>query len=180
MWYFLNRKNSTKVITGILRSAVFICTTWSAAQVCAQTDAKVRGYVGILHPLVTYSKNAVPHYNFDGAYTVGLPAGINLWKSENIGFSMEFVPLVRVVNGTSKMNNFLFHPGALFALGNGFTLATRAAFETSGRYGFTPVLNKVVRKNKGSSYFVAVPVPARFGNDQPASLSVAFQFGVAF
>jgi hypothetical protein len=65
-------------------------------------------------------------------------------------------------------------------LGKGYTLATRAAFETVGRYGLTPVLNKVVKRNKTTSYYVAVPVPARFGNNQPATLSLAFQFGVAF
>lgn len=120
------------------------------------------------------------HKNFDGAYVVGLPTGINIWKSAKIGFSMECVPFVRVLGGDSRMNNFLFHPGALFALGHGYTLATRAAFETSGRYGFTPVLNKVVRKNRKSAYYVAVPVPVRFGNSQPSSLTVGFQFGVSF
>ena len=144
-----------------------------------QTYPKVTAYVGILHPLVTYSKEEV-HKNFDGAYVVGMPTGINIWKSAKIGFSMEFVPLIRAANGNSKMNNFLFHPGALFGLGKGFTLATRAAFETSGRYGFTPVLNKIVKKGQSCSYFVAVPVPVRFGNDQPTSLTVGFQFGIIF
>lgn len=143
------------------------------------TYPKVNGYVGILHPLVTYSKDA-PHYNFDGAYVVGMPTGINIWKSSKIGFSMEFVPFIRAANGGSKMNNFLFHPGALFALGKGFTPATRAAFETSGRYGFTPVLNKIVKKSANCNYFAAIPVPARFGNDQPLSLTVGFQFGIVF
>lgn len=149
------------------------------AQQPPPTYPKITGYVGILHPLVTYSKD-VPHYNFDGAYTVGMPTGINIWKSAKIGFSMEFVPLIRAANGTSKMNNFLFHPGALFGLGKGFTLATRAAFETSGRYGFTPVINKIVKKSQNSSYFVAVPVPVRFGNDLPTSLTIGFQFGIIF
>ena len=141
---------------------------------------KITGYVGILHPLVTYARNEKPHYNFDGAYVVGMPTGINIWKSPAIGFSMEFVPLIRAANGTSKMNNFLFHPGALLGLGKGFTLATRAAFETSGRYGFTPVLNKIVKKNRNSGYFIAVPVPVRFGNELPTSVTVGFQFGITF
>ena len=144
------------------------------------TYPKIVGYVGVLHPIVTYSSNNNPHYNFDGAYTAGLPTGINIWKSAKIGFSIEFVPLIRAANGTSKMSNFLFHPGSLFGLGKGFTLATRAAFETSGRYGFTPVLNKIVKRNPQSSYFIAVPLPARFGNDLPASLSMGFQFGIIF
>ncbi|MGN6416915.1 MAG: hypothetical protein ACTHMC_05470 [Pseudobacter sp.] len=144
------------------------------------TYPKITGYVGILHPVVTFADGDKPHYNFDGSYVVGMPTGINIWKSSALGFSMEFVPLIRAANGTSRMNNFLFHPGALFGLGKGYTLAARAAFETSGRYGFTPVLNKIVKKNKGSSLFVAVPVPVRFGNDLPSSLTVGFQFGIIF
>jgi hypothetical protein len=157
----------------------FACSEVAAQQPPA-TYPKVMGYVGILHPLVTFTDGDKPHYNFDGSYVVGMPTGINIWKSAKIGFSMEFVPLIRAGNGTSKMNNFLFHPGALFGLGKGWTLATRAAFETSGRYGFTPVLNKIVKKSAGCSYFVAVPVPARFGNDLPETVTVGFQFGIIF
>ncbi|MBO9201927.1 MULTISPECIES: hypothetical protein [Niastella] len=151
---------------------------WGAAQQPV-TYPKINAYVGILHPLVTYSSDE-PHYNFDGAYVIGMPTGINIWKTAKIGFSMEFVPLIKAANGTSKMSNFLFHPGALFGLGKGFTLATRAAFETSGRYGLTPVINKIVKKSQGCSYFVAVPVPVRFGNDLPASLTIGIQFGIVF
>lgn len=160
------------LLTGICRQGI--------AQQSPATYPKITVYVGILHPLVTFTDGDKPHYNFDGMYTVGMPTGINIWKSPKIGFSMEFVPLIRAGNGTSKMNNFLFHPGALFGLGKGFTLATRAAFETSGRYGFTPVLNKIVKKNASSSYFIAIPIPARFGNDLPASVTVGFQFGIIF
>lgn len=151
------------------------------AQTSAQAVAypKVTGYVGIMHPLFTFSKNGTQK-NFDGAYVGGLPTGINIWKSSKIGFSMEFVPFIRAADGNSKMNNFLFHPGALFGLGRGFVLAARAAFETSGRYGFTPVLNKTVIKNKASSYYVALPVPVRLGNNQPSSVTIGFQFGIAF
>ncbi|QEC42096.1 hypothetical protein [Pseudobacter ginsenosidimutans] len=172
-------KHKTKTATHILLLLLVSLTT---VRTSGQQPAfpKITGYAGILHPLVTFSREEKPHYNFDGAYVIGIPTGINIWKSAKIGFSMEFVPLIRAANGTSKMNNFLFHPGALFGLGNGFTLATRAAFETSGRYGLTPVLNKIVKKNKGSSYFIAVPIPIRFGNDLPSSVSIGFQFGISF
>src|SRR4051812_36490650 len=143
------------------------------AQSTPATYPKITGYVGTIHPIVTYSSNK-PAYNFDGAYVGGLPAGINIWKSPRIGFSFEFVPFIKAADGGSKMSNFLFHPGVLFALGKGYTLATRAAFETSGRYGFTPVFNKVLVKGRNSSLYVAVPVPARFGNEQPASVALAF------
>ncbi|MDB5119136.1 MAG: hypothetical protein JWN56_354 [Sphingobacteriales bacterium] len=144
-----------------------------------QTYPKITGYVGILHPIVTFNKHET-HTNFSDYYIGGLPTGINIWKSAKVGFSMEIVPTIRAENGVSKMNNLLFHPGILLGLGNGFTFAGRAAFETSGRYGVTPVLNKVVVKNKHSNYFVAVPVPVRFGNDLPTSLTVGFQFGIGF
>lgn len=144
-----------------------------------QTYPKITGYVGILHPIVTFNKNGT-QTNFSDYYIGGLPTGINIWKSAKVGFSMEIVPTIKAENGVSKMNNLLFHPGILLALGNGFTFAGRLAFETSGRYGLTPVINKVVLKNKNSNYFVAVPVPVRFGNDLPTSLIVGFQFGIAF
>jgi hypothetical protein len=143
------------------------------------TYPQVKAYVGILHPIVTFSEQA-PNYNFDGHYVVGMPTGINIWKSAKVGFTMEFVPIIRAENGTSKMNNLLFHPGVLLALGKGFTFAGRAAFETSGRYGFTPVFNKTVIKCKNNSYFIAVPLPIRFGNDKPTSFTIGFQFGIAF
>jgi hypothetical protein len=158
-------------------TVVFDCT--ASAQTPPVTYPRITGYVGIMHPIVTFS-NEGTHTNFDGAYVGGLPTGINIWKSSKIGFSFEVVPFIRASNGTSKMNNFLFHPGLLVSLGHGFTLANRAAFETSGRYGLTPVLNKVVKRNKDSNYFIAIPVPARFGNDQVATIGIGFQFGIAF
>ena len=140
---------------------------------------KIAGYVGIVHPIVTYSDGSTTT-NFTDYYVVGMPVGINIWKSAKIGFSAEFVPFIRADNGTSKMNNFLFHPGILVALGHGFTFAGRAAFETSGRYGLTPVINYVFKKNKNTSYFIAVPFPVRFGNEHASSVGVSFQFGISF
>ncbi len=144
-----------------------------------QNYPKISGYVGILHPIATFS-NAGTETNFNHHYIVGMPVGINIWKSQRIGFSAEFVPTIRAENGTSKMANFTFHPGLLIAVGSGFTIAGRAAFETSGRYGVTPVLNKVIIKGKSSSMFAAVPMPLRFGNDKPTSFTIGFQFGIAF
>lgn len=152
----------------------------SLPRVAAQTTyPRIVGYAGIIHPIVTFGDGGA-HTNFNGAYVGGLPMGINIWKSPKIGFSFAVVPFIRIADGTVSMNNFLFHPGLLLSLGDGFTLATRAAYETSGRYGATPILSKILRRNKGSSYFIAIPVPARFGNDHPATISIAFQFGIAF
>lgn len=157
---------------------VLTCSNKLFAQT-AVTYPRITGYVGVLHPIITFS-NGKPVTNFKGFYVGGLPTGINIWKSSKIGFSAEFVPFIRAEHGSSKMNNFLFHPGVLVALGHGFTFAGRAAFETAGRYGVTPVLNYTIKKTTSCSYFVAVPIPARFGNNQVASIGVGFQFGIAF
>jgi hypothetical protein len=161
----------TFLLTGLLMTSIF--------SICQTTYPKITGYVGVLHPIISYS-NEKPVTNFKDFYLVGMPTGINLWKSPKIGFSFEFVSFVRADKQSSRMNNFLFHPGVLAALGKGYTFAGRAAFETSGRFGFTPVFNKIVKKNKGSSYFVAIPLPVRFGNNRPATFTLAFQFGIAF
>lgn len=143
------------------------------------TYPKITGYFGILHPIVTVS-NEQTNLNFRDYYAVGFPTGINIWKSSKIGFSFEIVPNIKAEDGHDKVTNILFHPGILVALGHGYTFAGRAAFESSGRYGFTPVLNKTIIKSNNCSYFVAVPLPVRFGNDHPATFTVGFQFGIAF
>ena len=163
----------------LLTGSLLISITGYPQQTPAQTYPKIAGYVGIVHPIVTFSSDGT-HTNFKDSYVVGMPIGINIWKSAKIGFSSEIVPFIKATGSGSKVNNVLFHPGVLVALGNGFTFAGRAAFETSGRYGLTPVFNKVVKKNKGSSYFVAIPLPARFGNGLPSSFGIGFQFGISF
>ncbi len=163
-----------------MRYLFYVAFFFTSVQAFSQANyPKLTGYVGIVHPIVSLNSHGTTT-NFTDYYIVGMPTGINIWKSAAIGFSMEFVPYVKAENGSSKMNNFLFHPGVLVALGKGYTFAGRAAFETSGRYGITPVLNKTVIKNKNSSYFIAFPFPIRFGNDQATSFTVAFQFGIAF
>lgn len=164
----------------LLFHSVFLMSLLPAlAQQAPHDGPRTVMYQGILHPLVTFSDHA-PAYNFSSYYLVGFPVGVNLWKSGKLGYSLEVVPFVRAENGISRVSNVLFHPGFLFGLGKGFTLATRMAFETSGRYGVTPVLNKTFRQPGPISYFVAMPLPLRFGNDRAASFTVGLQFGVTF
>ncbi|WP_026729854.1 hypothetical protein [Flavobacterium denitrificans] len=159
---------------------LFFAVLFSSFNAYSQTVyPKITGYFGIMHPIATFSKDET-NVNFRDYYAVGFPTGINIWKSDKIGFSVEFVPNIKDDNGTDKVTNLLFHPGVLVALGKGYTFAGRAAFETSGRYGFTPVFNKTIIKNKTCSYYAAVPLPVRFGNDHPVSFTVGFQFGIAF
>lgn len=118
--------------------------------------------------------------NFSPVYTVGFPTGINMLKSDRIGFSFEVTPFIRAENGNARVYNVLFHPGVMFRFPHYFTINARLAFETSGRFGFTPVLSQVVKRNKNSSFFVAMPLPVRFGNNAAASAGCGLQVGVSF
>lgn len=144
-----------------------------------ETYPKITGYFGVYHPIITTSGEQT-NLNFRDYYAVGFPTGINIWKSSKIGFSFEIVPNIKVQGASDKVTNIVFHPGVLVALGNGYTFAGRMAFENSGRYGVTPVINKTVIKNANSAYFVAVPLPVRFGNDHPATVTIGVQLGIAF
>ena len=118
--------------------------------------------------------------NFRDYYTVGFPFGVNFWKTSKTAFSIEIIPYIKTDKGISKMNNILIHPGVVFDIGNGYRISTRAAFETAGRFGFTPIFTKTIYKAKSNSYYIALGIPTRFGNDNPASIGTAFQIGTSF
>lgn len=143
------------------------------------TYPRVAGHVGIVHPLITYSSDGT-ETNFGGSYRVGFPMAINVWKTEKVGFSLEVIPTIKSENGNSKVYNITFHPGVLYRLSHNLTFVGRAAFESSGRYGITPVFNKVIKRNKNSNIYIAIPIPIRFGNDKPSSLGANLQVGVSF
>lgn len=144
------------------------------------TYPKPTGYFSVVHPIVTFDKDNTV-YNFsNNGYTVGFPFGVNVLTSNTTGFSFEVTPFIHAENGTSRTSNVLFHPGLMFRRPHGFTILTRAAFETAGRYGATLVFNKVIVKTKTNNIFIATPIPLRFGNDKPVSVGFALQFGITF
>lgn len=140
---------------------------------------RIAGYASIVHPIVAFDKDG-SSFNFDGSYTAGFPFGLNLLKNDRIGFSFEFTPTIRSGQGTDKVSNLLFHPGLMFRRKHGFTIIARLAFETAGRFGTTAVFNKIIAVKKDFKYFIAVPVPFRFGNDKPASVGLGLQMGIVF
>src|SRR6185295_1949506 len=71
---------------------------------------KTVGYVSILHPLVTVDENAST-FNFTYNYTVAFPMGINLLKSDKIGFSFEIAPFIKADKHSNKVSNLLCNPG---------------------------------------------------------------------
>jgi hypothetical protein len=140
---------------------------------------KIRVAVAIVHPLVTFNSERTT-FNFKDYYVVGMPIAINVWKTKKIGFSFEIVPSIRSDNQISKVNNLLFHPGVLVRLKNEFTFAGRLAFETSGRYGFTPIISKAFGIHENYNYNIAIPLLVRFGNDHPASVTPGLLLGISF
>ncbi len=46
---------------------------------------RFNGYLGILHPIVTFSAQS-HEFNFSTYYAVGFPMGLNVWKSKKGGF----------------------------------------------------------------------------------------------
>jgi len=141
---------------------------------------KTVGYLSFILPLETLqSGNFTP--NFDHHTTsIGFPIGVNVLYSDHFGFSYEFTPTIKASDGNSKMSNLLFDPGTMFRFDHGFTIITRAAFETSGRYGFTPVFNQIYARTKDVNYFVALSLPNRFGDNEAYSLGLNLQIGFIF
>ncbi|MGC4103687.1 hypothetical protein [Ferruginibacter sp.] len=157
-----------------------LLTSHSFCQLSTKNNyPQIKGYASIVHPIVTFDKDKTS-FNFDGSYTVGFPFGINILKSDRIGFSFELTPIIKVDSVTDKMSSLLFHPGVIFRFPHNFTFTQRLAFETNGRYGLTMVFNKVVIVRPNAKYFIASPIPIRFGNDKPASLGIGIQLGVVF
>jgi hypothetical protein len=143
------------------------------------TYPELKGYVGIVHPLYTFSSEGNTP-NFRDYYIVGNPWGINIWKSKKVGLTFEFTPFIRFDGTGSKVSNYLFHPGVMYRLGKDFTFIARAAYETFGRYGFTPILSKVFKRYETHNFFAAILAPTRFGNQHEPSVTLSFQFGIGF
>lgn len=141
---------------------------------------KVVGYLSFILPLETLQSGSFTP-NFDHHTTsIGFPVGVNVLYSDKFGFSYEFTPTIKASGGSSKMSNLLFDPGTMFRFDHGFTIISRMAFETSGRYGFTPVFNQVYAHTRDVNYFVALSLPTRFGNSEAASAGLNLQLGFTF
>lgn len=142
--------------------------------------ARVTGYFSYLMPLVKF-QDGESTSNFSGGYAMGFPAGFILaTKSGRYGYIFELVPIIVFSDGSSRMDNLVFNPGIQFHLPKGWNFNALASFETSGRYGLTPVISKTLRVGEFTSWFATVPVPVRFGADRPTSLEFALQLGFAF
>jgi len=149
-----------------------------------ETYPRVKTYLSFIIPWVTINKNAAT-YEFQNATTIGFPVGVNVYFRKRFGFSYEITPSVAWSQpagktATSKTSNLLFDPGPIFRFDHGFNFIPRLAFETQGRYGFTPVFNKVYARTQDVDYWFSVSLPVRFGNSLPASVGASMQIGFTF
>lgn len=143
---------------------------------------KTVGYFSFILPIVTINKDKISNdfSSFKNGFAIGFPIGVNILYSDKFGFSYEITPTIQTGNGSSKTSKILFDPGAMFRFKHGFTIISRLAFETTGRYGVTPVFNKIIARTKAINYFVAASLPARFGNSELPSIGGNLQFGFIF
>jgi hypothetical protein len=144
----------------------------------------VKGYLSFIIPWVTFQGKNVTS-EFKSATTLGFPFGVLVYYSDHFGFSFEITPSIMWEHQTgkspaSKTSNVLFDPGPMIRFSHGWTFIPRLAFETGGRYGVTPVLNKIVARTKAINYFLAVSAPMRAGNSEPTSIGGNLQVGFIF
>lgn len=145
-----------------------------------QEVARITGYFSYLNPLVKFQDGETWN-NFRDGYVMGFPFGLILaTKSGRYGYIVELVPILSFTGGSSRMDNLVANSGIQFHIPGGWNFNALASFETSGRFGVTPVISKTLRVGEYSTWFVTMPVPIRVGNDRPASLEFALQLGFAF
>gem|GEM_PF-2176811 len=145
------------------------------------TNPKITEYFAVYHTIGSYANHCKPSYIFgSNTYKVYLPFGINVFKNPKVGFSIEVMPCFESINTSdsgkslSKVSEVIFHPGLVFPLKHGFTLTERIAMSTSGRYGVTQVLSKTLYKDKYNSYYAAIPLALRFGNENDGGENLFF------
>jgi hypothetical protein len=145
-----------------------------------QVYPKTVVYTCLFLPVVAASGKSTTWNTSSGIFSIGLATGINVLFSDRFGFSFDVSPVITTTKGLSKVSNVIIDPGPVFRLKNGYSLITRIAFETAGRFGESTVLAKAFTPSKKNSLFVAVGIPIRFGNNLPATIGASLFFGIAF
>ncbi len=168
----------------IIRACVIsslIFTSFITNKTTAQNT--IGGHFGIVQPIITLQDGETID-GFD-PHAIGFPIGITVRKNEKFAFDAEFVPFIASAedatgNSVSAVRELLVHPGLLWGIGNKLTFGNRLAFELgSGRYGFTPLLNRGFTLGK-TNVFAELVLPVRVGNDQDISFTAALHFGIGF
>jgi hypothetical protein len=172
-----------KGVGNFLLVSILFVSSGVLGQATAPIDSlrypKIVTYTSFFLPIVSTNDHATS-WNFSTTFSIGFATGINVLYSDRFGFSFDISPVITSSKGTSKVANFIFDPGPIFRFKKGYSLITRMALETAGRYGESTVISKVFTPGKASSLFAALGIPLRFGNNLPASIGATVFFGVAF
>ncbi len=173
------KSNKTKGLVIFVALCFFFKYSFAQQNQPAPTYPNVVGFFAVLVPVGTLDNKGYTA-NFSKRSVIGIPFGLNLLKSEHIGYSLEMVPFISAQNGSSRMEYMVFHPGVMFRYSHDFTFIPRLAFQTDGRYGFTPVFSKVIIRQKNYYIYLSLSEAARFGNNLPSSYSTGLQLGIGF
>src|SRR4051812_4718318 len=108
----------------LLPGFLFLMLPIYAQTIASESYPKITGYGSIVHPIVSVKESGAT-FNFTSNYVVGFPFGINIIKSDRIGFSFEVAAVIKVEDKVDNVSHFLFHPGVMFRFSHGFTIITR-------------------------------------------------------
>jgi hypothetical protein len=145
----------------------------------SEYPVKVSAYLGVVHPIVTFSDgNTTP--NFRDFYQTGMTMATIIRKHPKYAWNLELVGFVRSENGVSRANNLMLHPGVTFFARKNMAFTPRFGFESSGRYGPSLIIGKkMFQLGPHACTFNWVNL-LRFGNDQPASYTIAINLTCGF
>lgn len=157
-------------LTAIL-AILYHSIAFSQIKDSAKFPLQITGYFGVVHPIATFQTGIIK-MNFERLYNAGFVAGISFLKNKKYGYSFEMVPMLEVSQQSNRIKNIVIQPGIFFPLRKGWTFTSRFSFETTGRYGLTPSLSKIIFSGN-HPITMTVPLPFRIGNNQDFSLSTA-------
>ena len=123
----------------------------------------IGGHIGLVVPLIQSTDGDVT--SISDNLVGGFPMGITIKVKPNVAFDLEVVPFL----DENAVTNVIVHPGVLMGLTNNFTFGIRAAFETGGAFGVTPLLNKAfpLPNDPNTVFFIEAVVPVRFYQEEP-------------
>jgi hypothetical protein len=131
---------------------------------------KINGYhVGVVQILFATNKGETVFFDRTSVYSVGFPFGITFNTAGKLKIDLELVPFINpyIYSDLPYNIHLLYHPGILYPLKGGWTLGMRAAFEIGqGQFGFTPLINKGFKTGKGTTFFIELILPGRFGPEK--------------
>ncbi|QDH78563.1 hypothetical protein FKX85_05765 [Echinicola soli] len=141
---------------------------------------KISGYAGYVQPIASFSDGKVTS-SFSNGYSMAMAFGLNIVKSSHIAYSFEVDPIIHFGPTESKVSNLLIQPGIILKERNGYSIAPRLAFETSGRFGFAFSTSKVFYRADSYNFFLLLSFPSvRFGNNAPTSVGASMALGMGF